>query len=123
MNKEKIDKMLFLSKKLKPLIIALRQAKELHLSLREFKKISAEMMPVINTMESSIAKIRLEIYNIFINLEGYEGNMIEINYISTHDIEDGFVPVTKNEDIYLNLSTGLFCKIKDVPRGVIDSLQ
>lgn len=117
MNERKVKDILFISKKIRPLIQAVGQMRQVAISIKDEQEALTLLNKSIEKIEYRILLAKSKIKNIFCSLSGWDERLLSIDYISIADIEDRFVYSGSINNIsrYLDLNTGEFVLVDDVP--------
>ena len=116
MNKDIVNKMLYLSEQIRPLIYGKRQIEAAEECLAIAKETAAlnDLKEAKIKVTYRILRAKEKIFELYYSLDGYLSTFNKVEYIPKNDVDTGFlcVMIGEKEETYLNLSTGEFVSIE-----------
>jgi hypothetical protein len=123
-NKNKLSRILIICSIIRKLIIAKNGIAQIsEVELLSFPELSSPLRETIKELELKILMIKSKVKSRISELEDFdESKHRAIDYISTSDIHDGFVDISKENkyEYYLNLSTGEIIDVDCIPEQIRD---
>ena len=107
-NEETIKLMLKISNRIRPYKYT---AGQLTTFYSEIERILPDEKELMEQLKKSIEKLKYKIklgnsniFDLYRKLEGYSDEFVVVDYISTGDLEDGYILVDSSNEVYLALS-------------------
>ena len=113
-NIEIVNSMLSISKRIKPYIYVKGQLDtlyEVEMNYVKEPEVSVNMKKAIDSLAIKIKLAKSRVFELYRRLDGYNDSFNNIDYISSSDVEDGYIPVN-NGHTYLKLDDGQFVVIE-----------
>ena len=117
-----INQILLVSKKIRPLFKAVSQLRAIQIDLFEQPELQIELKAATEKIEFQILSYKDYVGRLYRKLSGYVSSYILIEYVSLADVEDRFIPVNNSYTIYLDLQTGKFVPVNEIPKELTEEV-